>query len=285
VSETVWRVVDTGFMNGFENMAVDEAIMQAYSAGSVFPTLRFYRWRPACLSLGYFQKIEEEVNLEACRQMGIDVVRRMTGGRAILHDAELTYSIVIEENNPLVSGNVVESYRKISLALVEGLRLLSIDADLAPEVAPAAIYHGAPGTNGAEGALGSSACFDAPCSYELVSKGKKLVGSAQTRSRGLLLQHGSILLDFDAARLVATFKMPEEDRADLAEKIHARATSIKEASGRIPSHEDLRGALVAGFEKQFGITLTPQNLSTAEKNSVAELAVEKYRSRNWNFKR
>ncbi|MCL5257248.1 MAG: lipoate--protein ligase family protein [Chloroflexi bacterium] len=280
-----WRWVDTGYADAHTNMACDEAILLAYGEGLVSPTVRFYGWQPPGLSLGYFQRIEE-VDLDACRRLGIDVVRRTTGGRAILHDKELTYSLVANENDPLVSGDVVESYRKISLALVAGLRLLGVEAELAPEVPPGTVYHGVNGSGNDAGApLGSSACFDAPCSYELTFDHKKLVGSAQARSRGLILQHGSVLIDFDASNLVQVFKMSDEGRDDLRRKMESRAVSLSRALGKAPDRQELIEALVRGFGSQLGVTLERGELTAQERQATARLAQEKYRSTEWIHRR
>ncbi|MEW5933385.1 MAG: biotin/lipoate A/B protein ligase family protein, partial [Bacillota bacterium] len=123
-----WRLIRDGYHDGATNMAVDEAIMLAHARGEVPPTLRFYGWRPPALSLGYAQKAEREVDLEACRRAGVDVVRRPTGGRAVLHDREVTYSVVI--STALFPGSVVETYRRLSAGLVEGLRLLGLQAEV-----------------------------------------------------------------------------------------------------------------------------------------------------------
>src|SRR5215213_5352705 len=166
-------------------MALDEALWQEFAASlerseQPAPILRFYGWQPAALSLGYAQRAEREVNFKACEEMGIEWVRRPTGGRAILHDhAELTYSLVGSVEDPQFSGGVLESYRKISGALVEGLRRLGVEAEMAEK-----------DRRGHADAL-TSACFDAPSAYEITWQGRKIIGSAQARQRGALLQQGT----------------------------------------------------------------------------------------------
>lgn len=120
-----WRLLKTGFADGATNMAIDEAILLAVAEGKAPPTLRFYGWEPPCLSIGYSQSMGE-VDVDRCRKAGIGLVRRPTGGRAILHADELTYSVVAPQTEPRVAGGVIESYRRLSLGLVAGLRALSL---------------------------------------------------------------------------------------------------------------------------------------------------------------
>ncbi|MGO0862300.1 lipoate--protein ligase family protein, partial [Clostridioides difficile] len=171
-----WRVIHNKSYDGAMNMAIDEAIFTAYKKGCVKPTLRFYTWKPACLSVGYFQKLEDEVDLDKCKCMNIDYVRRITGGRAVLHDNELTYSIIIGEDNPLIDKSINLSYRYISEGLVRGLNLSGIKTD---------------NLNSGE-RIGrenlSAACFNAHASYEVTINNKKVIGSAQSRKDGVLLQ-------------------------------------------------------------------------------------------------
>ena len=167
-------------------------------------SLRFYTWQPATLSLGVNQHVGEIDRVE-CDNRGIGLVRRLTGGRAVLHQHELTYSVIARDNDPRVSGGVIESYRKISGALVLGLQSLGVDVSLAPTNKALLRAVSAAGRTGeldlpeaAETASTNGAiCFDVSSAYELEARGRKLVGSAQARRGGAILQHGSILLDID----------------------------------------------------------------------------------------
>ncbi|MBN1485197.1 MAG: lipoate--protein ligase family protein [Chloroflexia bacterium] len=267
-----WRLLMDGAADGYHNMAVDEAMLLAHAAGQSPPTLRFYRWRPACLSIGYFQRAGREVDEAGCRRLGVDWVRRPTGGRAILHDVELTYSVVAREDHPLVSGKVRESYRKISLALLAGLRLLGVPADMAPAQARGQ-------------GLGSAACFDAPSDYEILIQGRKAIGSAQVRRQGVLLQHGSILLDVDLERQVGVLYPPAEmSKQELAANLGPRLISLQQALGRPLPAEELAQALRRGFAESWGICLVEGPLSAEERERLPEL-VEKYRSPAWNRRR
>lgn len=267
-----WRLVLDGTADGFTNMAVDEAILEAHMAGESPPTVRLYRWQPACLSIGYFQRAAKEVDEEGCRRLGVDWVRRPTGGRAILHDVEVTYSVVAGEGESAVQGGVLESYRKISAGLVAGLRLLGAPAEMVPEKARGA-------------GLGSAACFDAPSAYEVTIRGRKVIGSAQVRRGGALLQHGAILLEVDVAKQVGVLQPPPGmTQAQLAEVLAPRLISLREALGRPVSPEELAAALRAGFEEAWGRPLYEGELTGKERERVAVLR-EKYASDAWNRRR
>ncbi len=266
-----WRLIYSGANTGARNMAVDEAIALAMAAGSVPPTIRFYGWNPPCLSLGYAQKAEE-VEWEACRQYGIDVVRRPTGGRAILHDQEVTYSLAAPEDNPLVSGSILESYLKISRGLLLGLHKLGIPAEMV--------------SHKDLSGLGTGACFDSPSFYELVVHGRKAVGSAQTRKNGMVLQHGSIIREMYVEQLFAVlhFARPEI-RERMQHSFKQKACSLQEAAGRTLSEREIIEAVSQGFVEGLGIRLVIGDLSTREQVLADELAASKYGSVEWNKKR
>jgi lipoyl(octanoyl) transferase len=175
-----WRVIHDPPMPGQYNMERDLSLHREVSRGAP-PTLRFYRWDPPAVSLGRFQKPDEVVDAAACRRRGIDIVRRPTGGRALLHHRELTYSLAVPESHPLIPSSILEAYKIFSLALIRGFAGLGIRASLAP------------GENRGRG-LAPGACFDTPSAYEIQIDGKKVVGSAQLRRHGALLQHGAVLL-------------------------------------------------------------------------------------------
>src|SRR5881398_2718711 len=194
MSDAGWRLLLDPPAEGAWNMAVDEVLLEGVAAGSSPPTLRFYAWTPACLSLGYFQPFSV-VNVEGCRGLGIDIVRRPTGGRAILHDRELTYSVALPAAVLGQDGGVLPSYYRLSLALQDGLRRLGVPATLAPESAGSSAAHG-------------PVCFDRPSAHEILLHGRKLVGSAQMRRGGGLLQHGSILIEPRIDKLLACLQRP-----------------------------------------------------------------------------
>jgi len=250
-----WRLLDSGSGGAAWNMAVDEAVLQEYAAGEAAPTLRFYQWDPPALSLGRFQDPPGEASLDALRREGFAWVRRPTGGRAVLHWRDLTYAVVVGED--FLRGSVVETYRRLSAALVAGLRLLGVRAELAGEKA---------GEAGVD-----PACFAVPSSYELLVNGKKLVGSAQVRRKGAILQHGSLLLDFDPLLLARVTAPPEAVTAQAA-LYAARVTSLREVLGAVPPYGELVRAMTGGFAGTLGVTFHPGTLTAAEEDRAAGLA-------------
>lgn len=283
-----WRLFTSHDVPGALNMAVDEVLLGSVIAGGS-PVVRFYTWKPAALSLGVNQPVGE-VHLAECAARGFDVVRRLTGGRAVLHQYELTYSVIARENDMRVSGGVIESYRKISAALVEGLSSLGAAVSLAPHdrasirsVASrreeaALAYEGETAT--IEGH--SAVCFDAASAYELTSSGKKLVGSAQARRGGALLQHGSILLDIDWEAWVSVFQYATEAGKQRAySKLPARMTSLRHELGRVVHAEEVVASLQPAFERLLSVSLESSRLSVEEGAAAQELAVSKYGSEDW----
>jgi len=261
----VWRLIIDDPCDGATNMARDEAIAAIHATGATPPTLRLYQWQPACLSLGRFQR-SREVDREACAREEITIVRRPSGGRALLHDHELTYAIVAQATHPLLGGeSILASYRQISLALRDGLRRLGIAAELTPVERERRAHR-------------SAACFDAPASYELTVGGRKLVGSAQTRRNGVLLQHGAIPLTPHASRLATVLRHAPED-------LDAKMIALSDTCGHIICFEELAEALVAGFAAAWGIVLAPGGLTDAEHAAECKLRTERYADHDWTLAR
>lgn len=287
MAPSVWRLLESGSGDGATNMAVDEAIVRAQASGAVPPTLRLFTWSPPCLSIGYMQRAESEIDLAECRRLGIDFVRRPTGGRAILHEHELTYSVVAPETDPLVSGSVVESYRKISTCLLLGLKEMGLPAEMAlsPRSEPATPQAPYTEVNGQEETLHTPACFDKPSDYEITVYGRKIIGSAQVRRMGAVVQHGSILIDADVPRLFALLKTaPGKRRDELQRQVAARLTCLREALGREASVGEVAMAIRAGFIKGWGVELQPGPLTAEELTLVQELRETKYASPAWNLR-
>jgi lipoate-protein ligase A len=169
-----WRLIKDGYHTGFMNMAIDEAIMTAHREGLVPPTIRFYQWSPPAVSLGYFQDLKKEINVDVCKDLGIDIVRRPTGGKAVLHDKELTYSFIIKENHSLVNNSILETYKKVSGGIIRGLSYLGIKAEL---VHLREKLKSAPSGNKAKSEIShsdiKSICFSVPSQYEVQVDGKK----------------------------------------------------------------------------------------------------------------
>ena len=269
-----WRLIKEGARTAAENMAVDEALLNSCASGESPPILRFYRWEPPGLSIGYFQSHEREVNEEGCRQLGFDWVRRPTGGRAVLHQHELTYAVVIDV--ALMPGSVLETYRGLSSALVAGLKHLGIEAALAP---------GRPPTRKSR-ELSSAACFDSATPNEVTVEGKKVIGSAQVRKRGVLLQHGSIPLRIDRDAAVACMNLGSEAvRKRVLRTLASKAAGLEEVAGRTFSPGEVARALQQGFEETLGIVFREEGLSPGEQRQVQRLAVERYRRDEWNMAR
>ncbi len=279
-----WRLLQTGRNDGAFNMALDEALLQTFSAHLSLvspledypvPIVRFYGWQPACLSLGYTQRAEREVDVEACARLGIDWVRRHTGGRAILHDyAELTYSVVAASADPLFGNGILPAYRTISGALLDGLRRLGVEADLAPKV------------SAKEMNIATAACFDAPSSYEITAKGRKLIGSAQFRNSTAFLQQGTILLGVDVPKLFEVLKPPVRlSRAQAIAQVSQRLTSIEAVCSQPVAFEEAQTAFVAGFASYFGADLQPSAPTQAELELTQALKIAKYANPAWNMER
>ena len=273
-----WRFIDTGSLSPAMNMAIDEAILTVHSEGKTLPTVRFYTWDPATLSIGYFQKAEKEINFEKVREYGLGFVRRPTGGRAVLHDKELTYSVIVSENYPEMPSQVTEAYRVISNGLLKGFQNLGFHAEmvsLASEEEKAKYA-----------SLGSSACFDSPSWYELVVEGKKVAGSAQTRQKGTILQHGSILLDWDVDMLFNVLNFPSER---VKERMKAsfldKAVAINLLGEQVVTLEEAKKAFFAGFAEGLEIELVPSELTKEELDLAKELAEQRYGTEEWNYKR
>lgn len=278
MEKEVWRFIDSGDCSPEYNMALDEALLDWHSEGKIPPTIRFYGWNPATLSIGYFQKVEKEIDLDAVKRHGLGFVRRPTGGRGVLHDKELTYSVIVSEDHPNMPQTVTEAYRVISEGILQGFRLLGLDA-----------YFAVPKTEEEREGLKnprSAVCFDAPSWYELVVEGRKVAGSAQTRQKGVILQHGSILLDIDEDKLFDLFNYSNERvRERMQRNFRNKAVAINALLDKPVSKDDVRTAFKEGFEKGLNITLEPYTLTDDESNYVLEIAERRYHSDDWNFRR
>jgi len=263
MSEATWRLLIDPPASGAWNMAVDETLLDGVAVGSSSPTLRFYRWAPPCLSLGYFQPLSV-VDVEACRWMGVDIVRRPTGGRAILHELELTYSVALPTTILGEEWGVLPSYERLSHALLAGLRLLGVPAWLAPE-------------SSAEGHPSHGpACFDRPSAHEILLGGRKLVGSAQLRRANAILQHGSILIDPQVEKLAACLKLRDADNP--LDGLQTGVAGLAEVGHYEP--EEIASAIASGFSQNFGARLEPRPLQAGELASATRLQ-SKYGSAGW----
>ncbi|WP_161513146.1 lipoate--protein ligase family protein [Bacillus sp. AIIW2] len=278
MEKEIWRFIDSGRQDPAFNMALDEALLYWHSENKIPPTIRFYGWNPPTLSVGYFQNIEKEINLDAVKKQGLGFVRRPTGGRGVLHDQELTYSVIVSEEHPEMPKTVTEAYRVISEGILEGFRELGLDA-----------YFAIPRTEKEKQSLKnprSSVCFDAPSWYELVVEGRKVAGSAQTRQKGVILQHGSILLDLDEDKLFDLFIYKNDRlRERMQRNFKQKAVAINELAKEKITIEEASKAFKKGFEKGLNIHLEPYELTEEETEFVADLARTKYAADEWNYRR
>ncbi|MDD5723300.1 MAG: lipoate--protein ligase family protein [Syntrophales bacterium] len=264
-----WRIIPFKRHDPFENMAIDEAIFRTHQRGGESPVVRFYGWKNPAVSLGYFQDAEEEIDCAYCRGKGIDIVRRPTGGKAVLHGDDLTYSLVAGESIPPFSHDVVETYRIISGCIIRGLAKSGIDVQMVEE------------GRGGVGSAGSF-CFATSYKNELLVGGRKICGSAQVRTRGAFLQHGSVLIDFDPLAVCAA--MGRTGDAGGAQEIEAAVTSVREMIGGDVSVDDLCLNIAAGFEEVLHMRLVEGGLSPGEEALRDRLLEEKYVRDEWNLK-
>jgi lipoate---protein ligase len=237
------RVLETGYNPAALNMAIDEALIENIAEA---PVLRIYGWRPAAISVGYFQSIKEEVDLEKCSQLGVDVVRRLTGGGAVLHEFELTYSFITKQ----YPQNIMESCRWICDAIVMSINRLGYDASFVPL-------------------------------NDILVNGKKVSGSAQTRRKGVLLQHGTLLLGVDVDKMFSVLKVPSEKLRDkIIKDVKERVTSLAGTT-----FDDMASSLKTSFAEKFDAKLVADRLSIEEISRAKWLAERKYSSKEWNLRR
>ena len=264
-----WRLVITLPARGAWNMAVDESILEHTTANmDSLPTLRLYAWDPACLSLGHSQPFAD-VDVARLRERGWDVVRRATGGRAILHTDEITYSVIGSTQEPVLAGGVLESYNRIAQALLSAVKRLDL---------PVEMKEG----KSTESATPNPVCFEVPSTYEITVGGKKLIGSAQARKKEGVLQHGSLPLTGDLTRIcqALVFEM-EGARENAAQRLLTRATTVESALGRTVSWDAAAEAFIHAFETQLGICLERDELSVSESKRAEELVRDKYDHPSW----
>jgi lipoate-protein ligase A len=263
-----WRLYLSPPALGAWNMAVDEAILEHVMRGEAHPTLRLYSWNPACLSLGRSQPYSD-VDPAAIEANGWHVVRRITGGRAILHTDEITYSLIASNNNLHMRGSLLESYHHLALGLLAALKKLGADVALNEEKLDST-------------AQKNPVCFETPSTYEITVDGKKLIGSAQARIKDGVLQHGSLPLTGDLARITQALSFPEAgSRQRAAEKLLGRASTLESALGRAIPWGAASQAFVHGFETALGIQFERDELSLSEIRRVADLVKEKYVHPDW----
>jgi len=255
MSET-WRLIDMRIEDAPTQMSIDEAIAKARLVEDNPNTIRLYRWNPSAVSIGYFQSIEKEVDIESCKELGIDVIRRITGGGAVYHDynGEITYSLIAPVNHPKIPTDVLDSYEFICGAIINGLKQLGVDADFKPV-------------------------------NDILAGEKKISGNAQTRRYGVILQHGTVLVDSDIHTMFKVLRVSDAKISDkLIKAVEDRVTNLRKYLGRNISFREAREALLYGFEDTFDITLERGRLTDYEEELVKDLQA-KYSSNEWVFQR
>jgi len=252
----VWRLLGLEVGDAFTNMAMDEAILTARIAGKVPNTIRFYRWKPSAVSIGRFQDLFSEVHVENCRKHGVDVVRRITGGGAVYHDydGEITYSLVVDD----ADMDIISAYKAVCAGLIEAVKILGTIAEFNP--------------------LDSKQCPN------ITIKGKKISGSAQSCKRGILLQHGTFLVDINHEKMFTFLKVPwAKTLVDVLEVSKKKLTSAQQELELRMSMEEAYQALVGGFEKALKIQLVEEELTSYEWKLAEKLRKTKFATEDWNF--
>lgn len=275
-SLSLWRLILTEPAHGAWNMALDEALLEGMRKKDALPILRLFAWEPPCLSLGVAQPVAD-VNQEALRQRGWELVRRPTGGRAILHTDELTYSVIGPQSEARLAGSVLESYQRLAQALLEALHLLQVPArsDADPVL---------PEGSDPKGPV----CFEVPSNYEITVNGKKLIGSAQARRKEGVLQHGSLPLYGDLRRITQVLQFDSTgdlaggaSQTSAAERLLERATTVEACLGYTVSWEDAAQAFVQAFQSALNLELKLSDLNDDELERADVLVREKYGHPSW----
>ncbi len=264
-----WRLIVNAPAEGAWNMAVDEAILES-TANCLQPTtLRLYSWNPFCLSLGYAQSIAD-IDENRLSKRGWNVVRRPTGGKAILHADELTYSICASQDDPHVQGSVLESYQHLSKGLMAALQNIGLTANSEPHKAPS------------ERNTTKPICFEIPSDYEITLNEKKIIGSAQARKKNGVLQHGAIPLFGDITRITEVLQYSnEKERAVSRTLLLNHATTLEEQAGQKITWKKLAHALINGFGNALAVEIRTGHLSELERRRAKQILEEKYANPEW----
>jgi lipoate-protein ligase A len=274
MTEPFWRRIVSGPMTGAANMALDEALFRSVQAGNSPPVLRLYRWHPATVTLGYGQRGDRQVNLSACDKLGVDVVRRLTGGRAVLHATEMTYAVITPETG-IFSANILDNYRRIAAALQHCLQQLGLAVEMVSG------RHESQGTSSAE----QSACFTAPSYFELSCNGRKICGSAQKRDAGCFLQHGSLPVELDPVMLFSTLNCESDLDAEAGGRSLARHVGwINRWLEHQVTVEQVEEQFTASFAHIFPGRFVDDQPTAPEIALAKELEQIKYANPAWTMK-
>lgn len=263
-----WRFIDTEVNNGFINMAIDEAILEHYIQYGGPPTIRVYRWHPPALSLGASQSIGE-INLEQCRFLGIDIVRRPTGGKAVLHDVELTYSLVASSKEGF-PNSIWGVYNRIAQGLINAYRMLGVEVQIKRK--------------GKTGRI-NQVCFLTATSADLLYDGRKVIGSAQKKKGDVFLQHGSLVISHDPELLFSLFNYPSDEVRKKGMTLFMNTTaSLNSILGRGIHYEEIKQALWQGFQEAWEIDCYKGELANEEIKLKHKFLETKYLKSEWNYK-
>ncbi len=252
-------------------MAIDEAVFRECRRELAAPVLRFYSWQTPAVSIGRFQDIRAEIDLDACRRLSVPVVRRPTGGKAVFHDGDLTYALAANSRRHGFPPDILGTYRRIGRCLRRGLAELGIHADMVEEGRPR------------ENVALTASCFALPSRYELLVKGRKICGSAQIRSQGSFLQQGSLLTGFDPHRTCALMFPIRSDGGDRIARLRESVTSLGDHLEPVPNIETLCRAMRKGFETELDIHLEEDRLTRDEADIKDRLLEQKYGSADWTL--
>jgi lipoate-protein ligase A len=264
---TKWRLICSDPMSGAQNMALDSAILAAIERGDAPPTLRLYRWNPPCLSLGYSQSFSD-VDEDQLTTNGWDVVRRPTGGRAILHADELTYAVIGPKSDPRLEGRLMDSYQNISGALFDALIHLGLPVKVHAGKNPQAHHQ--------------PVCFENPSDFEITANGKKIIGSAQARKKTSLLQHGSLPLFGDLTRITQVLNYPTSlERNQAGEVLLEKAATVYDVLGKEVSWDQAARILADSFSRILNLDLVEGELSPGEKEQKNKLEYTQFGDANW----
>lgn len=272
-----WRFIYSGKKDAFFNMALDEALLILCEKKNIPPVLRIYQWEPEAVSIGYSQQIKKTVDLKKCKDLNVDVVRRLTGGRVVLHHNDLTYSICASKDYfNLLGESINETYRKISLAFLKSLEFLSIKGEWERK-------------SSRESELTSydfsKPCFSSSIRYEIKVDGKKLIGSAQRRFKESFIQHGSVPLGKQSLNLVDLLpQMSEGKKQKIKMRLDKYAVSLQDLLSKNLNINQILSAIKSGFSSFFSVDLKDYALGAEERNLIEKL-IPKYKSEKWNFLR
>ncbi|MHA1264253.1 MAG: lipoate--protein ligase family protein [Candidatus Helarchaeota archaeon] len=254
---TTWRLIDLEIHNGYYNMAIDEAILEARIADEVPNTFRLYRWNPSCASIGRNQSMIHEIDIEACKKLGINYVRRITGGGAVYHDCrgEITYSIVAKKEN-FLPMDIDETFRILCKGIIVALGDFGLKAEHGVHHCPS-----------------------------IFVKGRKISGNAQTIRKGVVLQHGTILLQYNPELMYTILRVKYEGyKPKVVKSVFQKVTTIQQEMKQEYDIETVKNALIEGYQKALNTTFKKDKLTNDEKELAQHLVDEKYKTDEWNFK-